>query len=174
MSERAYPLTEEQQLKQRILTPQPARRRFAIAPCIRPSSRASPLPPPSLPAAYSPNPANCPTASPTTPLPAVSYRWSWSRNTDISACWAGVKWTLGVLSPLRKISGSALPVGLGQLALRAAVLELAATAVGSVAGALLTGLVALAWPSALGDSALYSDEQLRSMQRARSTGAFAC
>lgn len=69
---------------------------------------------------------------------------------------------------LRKISGSALPVGLGQLALRGAVLESAATAVGSVAGALLTGLVALAWPSALGDSALYSDEQLRSMQRARS------
>jgi hypothetical protein len=35
-------------------------------------------------------------------------------------------------------------------------------------GGLLTGLVALAWPSELGDSALYTDEQLRSMQRARS------
>lgn len=69
---------------------------------------------------------------------------------------------------LRKISGSALPAGLGQLALRSAVLESAATAVGSVAGGLLAGLVALAWPSELGDSALYSEEQLRSMQRARS------
>lgn len=69
---------------------------------------------------------------------------------------------------LRKISGSALPVGLGQLALRSAVLKSAATAVGSIASGLLTGLVALAWPSDLGDSALYSEEQLRSMQRARS------
>ena len=69
---------------------------------------------------------------------------------------------------LRKIGGSTLPAGLGQLALRSAVWESAATAVGSVAGGLLTGLVALAWPSELGDSALYSEEQLRSMQRARS------
>ncbi|MBW4964624.1 S-type pyocin domain-containing protein, partial [Sulfitobacter sp. CW3] len=37
-----------------------------------------------------------------------------------------------------------------------------------VAGGLLAGLVALAWPSELGDSALYSEEQLRSLQRARS------
>ncbi|WP_336145470.1 hypothetical protein, partial [Klebsiella pneumoniae] len=61
---------------------------------------------------------------------------------------------------LRKISGSALPVGLGQLALRSAVVESAATAAGTVAGGLLAGLVALAWPSELGDSALYSEEQL--------------
>ena len=69
---------------------------------------------------------------------------------------------------LRTISGSALPAGLGQLALRTAVVESAATAVGSFVGGLLTGLVALAWPSQLGDSALYSEEQLRSLQRARS------
>ncbi|MCF5234563.1 detoxification-like protein [Pseudomonas sp. PA-5-4G] len=69
---------------------------------------------------------------------------------------------------LRKISGSALPVGLGQLALRSAAVESAATAVGTVAGGLLSGLVALLWPSELGDSALYSEEQLRSLQRARS------
>jgi hypothetical protein len=54
------------------------------------------------------------------------------------------------------------------LALRSALLESAVTAVGSAAGGLLTGLVALAWPSELGDSALYSEEQLRTMQRARS------
>jgi len=33
---------------------------------------------------------------------------------------------------------------------------------------LLTGLVALAWPSELGDSALYSEDQLRNLQHARS------
>ena len=69
---------------------------------------------------------------------------------------------------MRTIGGSALPVGLGQLALRSAMWESAATAVGSVAGGLLTGLVALAWPSELSDSALYSEEQLRTMERARS------
>lgn len=52
--------------------------------------------------------------------------------------------------------------------MRSAFFESAATAVGSVASGLLTGLVALAWPSELGDSALYSEAQLRSMQRARS------
>lgn len=69
---------------------------------------------------------------------------------------------------MRKISGSALPTGLGQLALRSAFLESAATVSVSVAGSLLTGLVALAWPSDLSDSALYNEEQLRSLQRARS------
>ncbi|HCT05693.1 MAG TPA: detoxification, partial [Pseudomonas sp.] len=39
---------------------------------------------------------------------------------------------------------------------------------GTAAAGLLTGLVALVWPSELGDSALYTEEQLRSMQRARS------
>ena len=37
-----------------------------------------------------------------------------------------------------------------------------------MAGGLLAGLVALVWPSELGDSALYSEEQLRSLQKARS------
>ena len=76
MSERAYPLTEEQQLKQRILTPQPAQRPFSPPLHLLDRPPAQAPPPPSLPAAYSPNPANCPTASPTTPIPAVSYRWS--------------------------------------------------------------------------------------------------
>ncbi len=69
---------------------------------------------------------------------------------------------------LRKIGGSALPVGLGQLALRTAVVESAIAAAGSMAAGLLAGVVGLAWPGTLGDSALYSEEQLRSMQRARS------
>jgi hypothetical protein len=69
---------------------------------------------------------------------------------------------------LRKISGSALPAGLGQLVLRTAVMESAAAVVGAAAGSLLAGLVALAWPSELGDSALYNEDQLRHLQKARS------
>jgi len=168
MSERAYPLTEEQQLKQRILTPQPAQRPFSppLHLLDRPPAQApSPTKPPGC---VFTKPCQLPDgithyADPSgfVPLELVKEYGHFSllggREVDAR----------GTVS-LRKISGSALPVGLGQLALRAAVLESAATAVGSVAGALLTGLVALAWPSALGDSALYSDEQLRSMQRARS------
>lgn len=167
MSKRAYPLTEEQQLKQRILTPQPAR---PFSPPLHlldrpPAPAPSPTKPPGC---VFTKPCQLPDgithyADPCgfVPLELVKEYGHFSllggREVDAR----------GTVS-LRKISGSALPVGLGQLALRAAVLESAATAVGSVAGALLTGLVALAWPSALGDSALYSDEQLRSMQRARS------
>lgn len=49
MSERAYPLTEEEQLKQRILTPQPAQRHYS--PPIQlfdppPAQTASPTKPP--------------------------------------------------------------------------------------------------------------------------------
>lgn len=73
----------------------------------------------------------------------------------------------GVL-PLKKISGSALPAGLGTLALAGTVTGSVAAAGASTAGAaFLTGLVGLIWPSSLGDSALYTEEQLRSMARAR-------
>lgn len=73
----------------------------------------------------------------------------------------------GVL-PLKKISGSALPAGLGMLALAGTVTGSAAAAgAGTVGATFLTGLVGLIWPSSLGDSALYTEEQLRSMARAR-------
>lgn len=73
----------------------------------------------------------------------------------------------GVL-PLQKISGSALPAGLGTLALASTVSgSVAAAGACTVGAAFLAGLVGLIWPSSLGDSALYSEEQLRSMARAR-------
>lgn len=73
----------------------------------------------------------------------------------------------GVL-PLKKISGSALPAGLGTLALASTVSgSVAAAGASTVGAAFLAGLVGLIWPSSLGDSALYSEEQLRSMARAR-------
>lgn len=77
--------------------------------------------------------------------------------------------------PLKKISG-ALPAGIGSLALggiaiapavvSAAVSGAGAVTAGVAAGALI-GLVALLAPSSLGDSALYTDDQLRSLKQAR-------
>ncbi|TFY88630.1 detoxification [Pseudomonas kairouanensis] len=168
MSERAYPLTEEQQLKQRILTPQPTRR--PDSPPIQ-LFDPPPAPTPTLtkpPGCVFTKPCQLPDgithyADPTgfVPMELVKEYGHFcllgGREVDAQGDVA-----------LRKISGSALPIGLGQLALRTAAVESATAAVGTVVGGLLTGLVALAWPSELGDSALYSDEQLRSMQRARS------
>ncbi|NWB56568.1 S-type pyocin domain-containing protein [Pseudomonas sp. F8002] len=75
----------------------------------------------------------------------------------------------GLLS-LKKISGSALPAGLGTLALGGSAVSGAssiAASVGTAGAGLMLGVAALVWPSSLGDSALYSDRQLRSMPRAR-------
>lgn len=56
----------------------------------------------------------------------------------------------GVL-PLRKISGSVLPAGLGTLALAGSVTgSVAAAGASTVGAAFLAGLVALIWPSSLG------------------------
>lgn len=168
MSERFYPPTEEDLRKRRILTPQPSRVPYSPSVDFFEPSPA-PIPEPAKPqgcvfikhcqlpdgVTHYFNPAGY------VPLELIKEYGHLSllggREVDSRGAAA-----------LRKISGSTLPAGLGQLALRSAVWESAATAVGSVAGGLLTGLVALAWPSALGDSALYSEEQLRSMQRARS------
>ncbi|PHN31424.1 S-type pyocin domain-containing protein [Pseudomonas sp. ICMP 460] len=168
MSERSYPITEEEQLKRRILTPQP--KRAAYSPPIAVFD-APPMPAPTL-----AKPCGCTFTKPCqlpdgiiryndptghVPLELIKDYGHFSllggREVDSQGAVA-----------LRRISGSALPVGLGQLALRSVVLESAASTVGTMAGGLLAGLVALAWPSELGDSALYSEEQLRSMQRARS------
>ena len=168
MSERAYPLTEEEQLKQRILTPQPVRR--AYSPPIHLFN------PPPVPTPTPAKPPGCVFTKPCQLTDGITHYADPTGFVPLELvkeyghfCLLGGREVddQGVVS-LRKISGSALPMGLGQLALRTAVVESAAAAVGTVVGGLLTGLVALAWPSALGDSALYTDEQLRLMQRARS------
>ncbi|WLH89500.1 colicin E3/pyocin S6 family cytotoxin [Pseudomonas sp. FP453] len=168
MSERAYPITEEEQLKRRILIPQPKRvphsppiDLLALLPPANPAPTKPPgctfLKPCQLPDGLIHY--NDPTGY--VPLELIREYGHFSllggREVDDQGAVA-----------LSKISGSALPVGLGSLALRATVVESAAVAAGTVASGLLAGLVGLAWPAALGDSALYTDEQLRSMQRARS------
>ncbi len=168
MSERFYPPTEAELLKQRILIPQPSRVPY--------SPSVDFFEPPPTPAPTLAKPAGCVFIKPCQ-LPDGITRYAdpagyvplelINEYGHLSLLGGREVDGRGAVA-LRKIGGSALPVGLGQLALRSAVLESAATAVGSVAGGLLTGLVALAWPSELGDSALYSEEQLRSMQRARS------
>lgn len=76
--------------------------------------------------------------------------------------------------PLKKISGSALPRSFGTLILGgvgaagsgAAASGAGVVTAGVVAGA-LAGVVALLWPSTLGDSSLYSEEQLKSLKEGR-------
>jgi hypothetical protein len=76
------------------------------------------------------------------------------------------------LLDLQTISGSTVALGVGRLALRAPALAApvisAGAAIGAVATATLTGLVALFWTPSLGDSALYTDDQLRALKQARS------
>lgn len=154
MSERFYPLTEEEQRRQRILTPQPSRVPYSPAIDLFEPSPAPALTPAKPHGCVFIKPCQLPDgftryADPTgyVPLELVKEYAHFSllggREVDGKGAVA-----------LRKIGGNALPAGLGQLALRSAMWESAAAAVGSVAGGLLTGLVALAWPSELGDSAL--------------------
>ncbi|SDQ55757.1 S-type Pyocin [Pseudomonas grimontii] len=168
MTERAYPITEDEQLKRRILTPQPSRAPYSPPIDLFNPPPAPPPTPDKPPGCTFIKPCQLPDgltdyAQPSgyVPLELIKEYGHFSllggREVD---GWGAVA--------LGRISGSALPAGLGQLALRSSALEAAATAVGSVAGGLLTGLVALAWPSELGDSAFYSEEQLRSMRKARS------
>jgi hypothetical protein len=70
--------------------------------------------------------------------------------------------------PLKRIGAGTVPVTLGRLALGGSATSAAAAAGGTVGAALLTGIVALLWPSNLGDSALYSEDQLRDLKQARS------
>lgn len=71
----------------------------------------------------------------------------------------------GLLS-LKKIGGAAVPTGLGGLSL-SGVAGGASCVTAGVAGGLLAGLVALFWSSSLGDSALYTQEQLQTLKQAR-------
>ena len=76
--------------------------------------------------------------------------------------------------PLKQIGGSALPPSFGKLILGsvgtagsgAATSGAGAVTAGVVAGAFV-GVVALLWPSTLGDSSLYSEEQLKSLKQGR-------
>ncbi len=68
---------------------------------------------------------------------------------------------------LKKIGATAIPAGFGSLALAGSMLEALPAAVSSAAVAPLVGLVALFMPSSLGDSALYTDDQLRGLEQAR-------
>nr|WP_280640024.1 colicin E3/pyocin S6 family cytotoxin [Pseudomonas sp. RGM2987] len=69
--------------------------------------------------------------------------------------------------PLKRIGANTVPVTLGRFALGGSAASTAAAG-GTVGAALLTGIVALLWPSSLGDSALYSEDQLRNLKQARS------
>ncbi|MCP1518169.1 hypothetical protein J2Y74_002479 [Pseudomonas migulae] len=77
--------------------------------------------------------------------------------------------------PLKKISGSALPGSLGTLLLGGAGTAGFGTTVAGgtgvitagVAAGALAGVVALLWPSSLGDSSLYSEEQLKTLKEGR-------
>ncbi len=74
---------------------------------------------------------------------------------------------------LKKIGGDSLPAALGTLALGTAATTGSGAAtsgsvltVGVAAGGLF-GVVALLWPSSLGDSSLYTEEQLKSLEQGR-------
>jgi hypothetical protein len=96
--------------------------------------------------------------------------------------------------PLKKISGSALPTALGTLLLGGTAVATAGASCGGlctagaavagvstgtaatggagvvtagVAAGALAGVVALLWPSSLGDSSLYTDDQLKSLKEGR-------
>ncbi|MEG0558097.1 MAG: S-type pyocin domain-containing protein [Comamonas sp.] len=88
--------------------------------------------------------------------------------------------------PLKKISAGALPASLGTLALGAGLASAgascgglctpgvaatvggsAATGAAGVAAGALAGVVALLWPSSLGDSSLYTTEQLSTLKQGR-------
>ena len=76
--------------------------------------------------------------------------------------------------PLKKISG-ALPASVGTFALGGAALSAGEVGAGAIAGAItapvaagtLIGLVGLLAPANLGDGSLYTEEQLRSLEQAR-------
>ena len=75
------------------------------------------------------------------------------------------------LLDLQTISGNVTALGIGRLALRAPTLAASTLSVGAAFGAAgaaaLAGVVAVFWTPSLGDSALYSEEQLRALKQAR-------
>ncbi|WP_434603877.1 colicin E3/pyocin S6 family cytotoxin [Pseudomonas sp. Z4-7] len=93
---------------------------------------------------------------------------------DLIKQYGDLMW-LGARSPdasgtlaLKQIGSSVIPAAIGRLALGGSAVSSAGAVGGTVGAALLTGIVALLWPSSLGDSALYSEDQLRNLKQARS------
>jgi hypothetical protein len=68
---------------------------------------------------------------------------------------------------LETISGSTLSLGIGRLALNAPALSAPVAAIGAAGTAALATVVALFWTPSLGDSALYTEDQLRVLKQAR-------
>lgn len=86
--------------------------------------------------------------------------------------WLGAREADGAgLLDLQKISGDIAALGVGGLALRAPTLAAPAVGLGAVAGIVgakvLVAVAAVFWTPSLGDSALYSEEQLRALKQAR-------
>lgn len=68
---------------------------------------------------------------------------------------------------LETISGSTLSLGIGRLALSAPTLAAPVAAIGAAGATALATVVALFWTPSLGDSALYTEDQLRALKQAR-------
>ncbi|MGH8328882.1 MAG: colicin E3/pyocin S6 family cytotoxin [Pseudomonas fluorescens] len=68
---------------------------------------------------------------------------------------------------LETISGSTLSLGIGRLALRMPALVIPVAALGATGATVLAGLAAIFWVPGLDDSALYTEEQLRTLEQAR-------
>jgi hypothetical protein len=73
---------------------------------------------------------------------------------------------------LETISGSTVSLGIGRLALSAPTLAAPVLALGAAGAATLAGVVALFWTPSLGDSALYTEDQLRALKQARTRVRF--
>lgn len=69
--------------------------------------------------------------------------------------------------PLKKIGATAIPAGFGGFALTGSAFKALPTVISTAVITPLVTLVALFIPSSLGDSALYTDEQLRGLEQAR-------
>lgn len=69
--------------------------------------------------------------------------------------------------PLKKISGTAIPAGLGTFALAGEAFKALPAVASTAVITPLVGLLALFMPSNLGDSALYTDHQLLALKQAR-------
>ncbi|MHC8342609.1 colicin E3/pyocin S6 family cytotoxin [Pseudomonas sp. RT6P73] len=68
---------------------------------------------------------------------------------------------------LETISGSTVSLGIGRLALSAPALAVPVAAIGVAGATALATVVALFWTPSLGDSALYTEDQLRALKQAR-------
>ncbi|MFJ2385732.1 colicin E3/pyocin S6 family cytotoxin [Pseudomonas koreensis] len=69
--------------------------------------------------------------------------------------------------PLKKISGTAIPAGLGTFAIAGEAFKALPAIASAAVVTPLVGLVALLMPSNLGDSALYTEDQLLALKQAR-------